>query len=137
MALQIYATGIGTSASAPTTPTFAGIVDCIVYTNGVLRPRWAAATNKTGYKLYIRAASADLFSDTYWVQTVPEGVTETLLSMLPDASRLLQDVTYYIGIRAINETIEDSNTVTLSLTVSANGALIKLPVQVITPIIKN
>lgn len=127
----LYPMRLGVSAAAPTTPTFAGIVDLIIYTNGVVKPRWAAATNKTSYKIYVRAGSSSIFSDTYWVQSAPDTALGALVANIPDLTRLVQDTTYYIGVRAVNETVTDSNTATIAFEASANGLLLKLPVVAI------
>ena len=132
MALQIYATGIGTSAAAPTTPTFAGIVQSEILSGGFVKVSWAAATGTiTGYKIYLREANSTLFSDTYWIATVPSGVTSTIICLEPDNDTFLKPNTEYrIGVRALNETIEDANTaVTVDNYVSQNHIHFALPVE--------
>ena len=130
MAAQLYPMRIGASAASPTTPTFAGIVKIEMLTGGIMRLSWAAGSGTiTGYKIYLREASSSVFSDTYWLKTVRGTMTSTLIQLEADNATLLRPgTTYYLGVKAINETVEDVNTVTLDFVATQNYAHFKLPV---------
>jgi len=116
------------SASAP---TFAGITSAVIYTNGVIKARWSAATGTTtGYRVYIRDDNSSIFTSTYLTLVAPSSDTSAFIVAEADDTMLRAGVTYHIGVRAVNNATEDSNTVTLNFQISPMGAQIKLPVVI-------
>ena len=113
------------TVATPATPTFAGIVD-LVAVGGRLRATWSAGGGTiTGYRVFIRnGSSTNLFTSTYFMAEVDNGVTEYIFTTEADGATLLQSTsTYYVGVRADNDGSEDSNTVSLSASADGDGAV--------------
>lgn len=94
-----------------TPPTFAGISTLVPQLNGSLRATWLAATDATTpirYRIYIQKDTATgLFSSSNMALE-----TETLtkdIFQLKDGSLLLEDVTYYVGVRAVDAVGNESS----------------------------
>ena len=131
MAAVLYPMRIGAASTSPSTPTFAGITKAQILTGGLLKVSWAAGTGTiTSYKIYVREASASVFSDTYWVQSIDNAYTSTIIHLEADNATFLKPNTqYYVGVRAVNDTAEDSNTVTLEFYVAQNHVHFPLPIN--------
>lgn len=101
-----------------TPPVFAGINFLDVESRGQIRAGWSAATDPTPpirYEIYIKAATATgLFSTTNIVAVTPN--LQYDIFFLPDGSFLVNGVTYYVGVRAIDGVNNrDSNLVSMSV----------------------
>lgn len=114
---------VQTEDAIPVAPTFAGIVQLEAVGGGCLRATWAAATGtKTGYRIYVRVDSSDLFSATYLKAEIPTTDTEFIFRVDESNNTFLTSTgVYYVGIRAVNDGVEDSNTETLSTAIAGGG----------------
>ena len=112
-----------------TPPTFAGINFLDVESRGQIRAGWSIATDATPpirYEVYIQAATATgLFNTANILAATPN--LQFDIFTLPDGSFLVNGVTYYVGIRAVDAVgNRDSNTV--SMNVISTGVLTSIDV---------
>lgn len=100
-----------------TPPTFAGITSVTAQLNGSLLAAWSAATDSTtpvSYEVYVQATTATgLFSLSNVAQIV-RGLNARIYT-LADGTRLQKNVTYFVGVRAIDAVLNrDSNLISMS-----------------------
>lgn len=100
-----------------TPPTFAGITSLVANLNGSLTASWSAATEPSTpvrYEIYIQANTATgMFVDSN-VSNITYSTTHTIFLDADDVA-LEQDVTYYVGVRAIDAVgNEETNTISMS-----------------------
>lgn len=100
-----------------TPPTFAGITSVVAQLNGSLLGSWSSATDSTApisYEVYIQPTTATgLFSISNVTQIVRG--TSARIYTLADGTRLQKDVTYFVGVRAIDAVLNrDSNLISMS-----------------------
>lgn len=112
-----------------TPPTFAGITFLDVESRGQIRSAWSAATDATApirYEVYIKASTATgLFSTTNIIAVTPN--LQYDIFTLPDGSFLVNGVTYYVGVRAIDG-VNNRDSNTLSMSVISTGVLTSIDV---------
>lgn len=107
-----------------TPPTFAGIATLTPNPNGSLTATWLAATDSSTpirYRVYIQKDTATgLFSSSNRaVET--EALTKDIFQ-LKNGSLLIQDATYYVGVRAVDAVGNESSNITY-LSALSNGVL--------------
>lgn len=102
-------------------PTFGGITGMFSIGSGMFLLTWDEAIGTvTSYNIYIGTTSA-VFSTGTKVQMAPTGATQAIIKISnKDGTELVDGVMYYSGIRAENNTVEDSNTEELNI--QAGGA---------------
>ena len=112
-----------------TPPTFAGITFLDVESRGQIRSAWSAATDATApirYEVYIKASTATgLFRTTNIIAVTPN--LQYDIFTLPDGSFLVNGVTYYVGVRAIDG-VNNRDSNTLSMSVISTGVLTSIDV---------
>lgn len=107
-----------------TAPTFSGISALTAQINGSLLASWSAATDATTpihYDVYVQASTATgLFTASNLALSTKN--TSTYIFILGDNSRLMKDVTYYVGVRA-RDAVGNVNTNLVSLNAVSAGVL--------------
>lgn len=121
---QFYQSSSQACLTDITAPTFSGITGLTANINGSLTASWSAATDATTpieYDVYVQAATATgLFSSSNLALITP--VLSAHIYVLNDLSRLVKDITYFVGVRA-RDAVGNVNTNTTSLSAMSTGVL--------------
>ena len=106
-------------------PIFPGIIQLEAVGGGCLRATWAPATNHTGgYNIYVKASNdTNLFTLANLKIWVDNGSTEVIFRTDSDnASFLTNTQDYYVGVRAENGGTEETNVISLNISINGDGA---------------
>ena len=111
------------NSTVTTVPTFAGISQLESVAYACLKATWSAATDKTGYKIYVKASNdTDLFTGTNLKCEIDADSTSFKFRIQTDNDSYLDSsIVYYVGVRATNSGTDDTNEVTLCATISGGG----------------
>ncbi len=117
-----------------TTSLFTGVEKAEMLTGGDTVLHWDTSDPSfDSVKIYVREASSDVFSDTYWIQTVKYTLGKFIIGMNADGVSYLEvGKTYYVGIKGLNSGTPDGNTNTIAFSVTQNNVHFKLPVNIVS-----
>jgi len=111
---------------AYTAPTFAGITGLEDVGGGMLKASWAAATGTvTSYDVYVKNTNdTDLFTSANLKAQLPNDTTSFKFRVQADNDTLLTSTDeWFVGVRATNTGNSDTNTASLSSTISGDGTV--------------
>jgi len=116
-----------------TPPTFSGINFLDVESRGQIRAGWSVATDPDTpirYEIYIKASNSIGLFNTANITAITDKLQFDIFT-LPDGSFLVNGITYYVGVRAVDALgNRDANTV--SLNVISTGVLTRMNLKLFT-----